>query len=85
MSSVRTRVASSDWWASRIVVSVIEDGFVGFHPARQSRGPLEVEELLQAGSGAVPRTSGALGAWRRASAAHHLGVAVDDDVGDELQ
>jgi hypothetical protein len=41
MSYVRMRVASSDWWASRIVVSVHSSGFCSLHPLGEARAQFQ--------------------------------------------
>jgi hypothetical protein len=47
MSYVRTRVASSDWWASRMVVSVSSSALLLEQPGRKLRRPQLLQFLAQ--------------------------------------
>jgi hypothetical protein len=83
MSNERMRVASSDWCASRIVVSVNSTCFCAFIQLR-ARRPLpsstcRVPSMTISGS-----YSGTTGAPHRRAArpVAHFGMAVDGDVGD---
>ena len=52
MSNVRTRVASSDWCASRIVVSVSSSGFCLSTHAQNFSGPSASRRVRVPGGGA---------------------------------
>ena len=78
------RVASSDWCASRMVVSVTSTRFSARIQARKRFGPVAVEPLLGAGAGqrveARRRHGQPIGGGLRAPT--RVRVAVDGDVGD---
>ncbi len=87
MSRVRTRVARSDWLASRKVVSVISRG-VCADPAGEPLGPHLLEHLPRAlgrGGGGIERGRGRLGGGDVVRRANDPGVAVDCYLGGEGQ
>ena len=69
MSRVRIRVDSRDWWASRMVVSVMQQLLLVQHPLLDGLGALLVQQLLQAGARRLRLASGKRGIsywWRSA-------------------
>ena len=84
MSYVRTRVASSDWCASRNVVSVSSSRFCCVRPRGEPLRPELVEQLARAArrrAGDRAAEPARLRSVRGTRLARHLGIAVDDDVG----
>ena len=87
MSYVRTRVASSDWCASRIVVSVNSSRFCSRTHSANFSGPssFSLSRVPGGGRRAVRRTRGRGGSRQlvlRVDLALHLRAAVDDHVAE---
>ena len=93
MSDVRIRVASSDWWASRIVVSVTSSRLLLAHPLANFSGPssLNMSRVpggvagISCGAASAEYDLGRRAASDRQRLAFDLRVAVDDDLGDVAQ
>jgi hypothetical protein len=87
MSNVRTRVAMSDWWASRKVVSVTRRRLLVVGPAREPLGAQFQQTLAGAGRGSamIVRRHDRGGQGFVRPVALGVRVPVHDDVAEEVE